>query len=325
MRRLVICAALATSCGGGDSPKAPAPGPASPEPKAAADPEPAPEPAGPAKADASRVDARTWWRHVALGEIDKGELDGEDSYATIGTGEDARMVVSAAASLQDAGYRDAGYRDAVDALVVSLRDERKRSDARDRLETLTKTERGAWENWIAWHDEHGDFLLYNADLDRVDVDTARMQAGAPPVVGGLALDVRLASDRIGQDAPLNVTVRLKNVTQGDEAAGILVNQRLALGHELQVEIRRHSPEDVAAVELRPAADPGPVGPESFTTLPPGASLDASIDLAPRLSSPLSPGHYMVRLTYVNAATREGAAAWTGTLPSLRRFVRVVPW
>lgn len=324
MRRLVICTALAVGCSG-DSPKGDATPAPSPKAEPAPEPAPEPKPGGLSRADATRLDARVWWRHVALGEIETAELDGDDSVATLGAGDDARLVVCPAATLQDPTARDAGYRDAVDALVIALRDPQRRADARARLEVLTKTQRGAWENWIGWHDEHGDFLVYNPELDRVDVDTARMQAGAPPVIGGLALDVRLASDRIGQGDPLKVTVRLTNVTRGDDAAGIVVNQRLALGHELQVEIRAHAPEDIAEVALRPAADPGPIGPDSFTTLPPGASLDATIDLAPRLAAPLAPGHYMVRLSYVNAATQQGAAAWTGTLPSLRRFVRVVPW
>jgi hypothetical protein len=324
MRRLVICAALGAGCGGGDPPKAPSEPAAEPAP-AVATPEPEPTPAGPSKADAERVDARTWWRHVAIGEIERAEALGDESFATIGAGPDARMIACPTASLEDAVAREAGYRDGMDALVIALRDERRRADAREQLEALTKTERGAWENWIGWHDQHGDFLVYNAELDRVDVDRARMEAGTPPVVGGLSLDVRLGSDRIGQDDPLSVTVRLKNVTVGDAAAPIVVNQRLALGHELKVEVRTHAPEDVSEVSLRPATDPGPPGPDDFTTLPPGASIDAKIDLAPRLASALKPGHYMVRLTYENAARQDGDAAWTGTLPSLRRFVRVVPW
>lgn len=336
MRSLRIALALLAccpACGRDDDAKAPAAAPA-PGPEPTPPPPDPPAPAGPSRADAESLDARTWWHKVARGEIEGAEVDGDRSYATLrdGGGEDeaARMVVADTASLQDARARDAGYGDAVESLVLALRTGTDRSSALARLEALTKTQRGPWENWLAWHDDNGDFLTYNADLDRVDVDAGRKAARTPVAVGGLVLRASLLSDRVGHDAKLQLKVQLHNASAGtDEAAPIVVNQRMALGHELIVEIRAHEDDDTAVVPLRPPGDVPPLTAESFARLDPGQRIESTFDLQPRLSAPLEPGRYMVRVTYRSDAGADGlglaATPWTGEIRSVRNFVRVVPW
>jgi hypothetical protein len=150
------------------------------------------------------------------------------------------------------------------------------------------------------------------------------------VVGGLALRASLGTDRIGRDAPLPLKVQLHHVRAGTEGAGpIVVNQRMALGHDLIVEIRTHERDDAAVVPLRPLPDAPALGAAHFARLDPGQRIDATFDLQPRLSAPLEPGHYVVRVTYRNDEGGEGLGLagppWTGELHSVRSFVRVVPW
>lgn len=329
LRFVLVLSGLASALACGDAAKAPASGAA---PAAAATPEPVktvPPPAGPSRADAEPLDAHAWWSAVARGELEGAALDGESTYAKLGQGDAARMVVAETAALQDRAARDAGYREAVEMLVLSLRTASERTAALTRLEALTKTQRGAWENWLKWHDEHGDYLAYNAELDRVDVDAKRMAAKAPVAQGGLALGASLSGDRVGRDAPLQLKLQLRNTNTGEDAAPVLVNQRMAIGHEIIVEIRAHERDDAAQVELKPPGDAPALRAESFAVLEPGGRIDATFDLGPKLSAPLEPGHYMVRVTYRSDEDGEGlglsGTPWTGEIRSVRSFVRVVPW
>jgi hypothetical protein len=299
------------------------------------EPAPAPAPEPDESADVPRIhrDAATplaateYWHATALGRIRHSEADDAQTWVLIADGEGPRVIDTDALAGLD--YKSLGYRAAVDDLVLNLRNPETRPDALARLEALTKTDRGAWENWIRWHAEHGDFLVYNEDLTRVEVDETLRSQGVALAVDGIR--VRLSTpDRVRSGQPWKITLDVANVTAGDEAGPRQLCQRFALGEDIQVTLRRDDPQNAGEVDLRPATGEAyDLTPDSFVVLESGQDLSTTIDIAPMLPGELAPGQYRLRATYLGrpllAEMSPAAPAWAGEASSLSKRVRVVEW
>jgi hypothetical protein len=322
----LLAASTLLACGG-DEPApaaAPRPAPAEVAPAVDAAPEAEAEPEI-ARDGATEISVAEYWRAHAAGRIQRQQVDGDRTYAVIRDGDGP--VVAMTAALADPAAKSMGYRAAVDDLVLALRDPNARKDALARIETLTKTERGAWENWIRWHAEHGDYLVYDETLDRTSVDESLRAAGVAAAVDGIRVTLS-TPDRVRRGEPWRIKLDIANVA-GPEGGARQLCRRFALGADLRIELRRDEPKDASVVALTEPATATTLTAEDFEVLEPGRDLEVTVDLAPLLPPGIAPGQYRLRAIYAGASLlpsmSPAAPAWSGEAASLGRGVRIVEW
>jgi hypothetical protein len=308
-------------------------------------PQRAPATERPPKAEAKALSAADYWKAVALQRIVNRREDGDTVWLEIGDADASHPAKIDRAALEDGEARDRGYRAAIEELVTRLHepDSAGQAAAIDQLQRLTRTERGGPHAWMDWHDESGDFLVFNEGLNRVDVDTERKHSSRPEAGDGLRLWAQLDKDRYKVDEPIELSVRLENAHEksGDLDDSVWVNRRLALGSELFVEVRHNERNEIAVLPQKPiGSSPSPTA-EHFQKVGGTRSIDRRIELTRVLEEPtLPPGKYAVDVRYVNAHRGDalglapterskqlpgGGPAWTGELQSLTLLFEVVPW
>lgn len=319
----VLAAALALSVGCGDdaAPTAKPPKTAPPQPEAKTAPKAEPDEPEIDREAAKPIDPVGYWRAKALGLVARSEATGADTYVVI-KGQGPR--VASTPLLPNPDLKSLGYREGIDTLVLELRDPAKREAAAARLHTLTKTDRGAWENWIAWHAEHGDFLVFNPELDRVEVDDKAKADRLAPAVDGVRVTLS-TPDRVRRGKPWTIRVNVSNV--GEAARQVCT--RFEVGTELELQLRRDEPKDATPVDFAAVGSPGGPTAEDFVVLEPGTDKEWSVDLWELVPGELSPGQYRLRAVFRGASLPPSASPvaelWGSQAASLSRRVRVVEW
>jgi hypothetical protein len=329
--RIVCVAAMVSTLACGDKGE-----PAAPPAKV--DPEPTSTPANPPPATAGleTIDADQYWLLRALGMVRAEREAGEGLVVTLeDLGGEERTVAVSRQALQDTTARDEAYPRAVHLLGRELgaQNEERRVAAEKRLEQLTKTTRadsmGPTSPWLAWYREFGDFIRYNPDLERVEVDEALAESGRAASVDGLGLKVVGDADRFKRGEPIKITVVL---TRDPSTSPRWVNQRLRIPDDVSLELELEEDDRTTAVALlEPAALGEPVR-EDFALLAPGEGVRTTIELTKLVEGPLAPGTYAVSATYRNGQAgselgldEAGGEAWTGEVSSARHRFRIVPW
>jgi hypothetical protein len=333
---VVWCAA---GCGTSDPPKA-APAPATDESDDRDDAEAA---AGDAHASAratTTISAEEYWYARALGRV-RAELEREGGLLVDVLADDGKTVpcLVARSAIQDGEARAFAYQRAVRTLGQTLTDpsDAKRAEAAERLEHLTKTQRGPAGPWLAWYREFGDFLRWNAELERMEVDEERMASRTPFPVDGLELRLSGPTGRVKRGQKIPVTATLQPTA---DASPRWVQTRLTRPDDIEFEVVLEEDARSTPVEMVKRSGGEALVAADFSQLGPGARTKATFDLAQEVEGGLEPGHYAVRARYTN--DDDGSAmgidtvvgdtddagvgsAWTGSLESLTVRFRVVPW
>jgi hypothetical protein len=137
--------------------------------------------------------------------------------------------------------------------------------------------------------------------------------------GNLELWIRTEKPIYSAGEPIRVKVTLKNET----TEALAVNRRFGFSQEIELELFKE-PEGLE--NFRPPDKETPFRKEDFIVLRPGETLEKTIDLGERLSSPLKAGGYGIRAFYRNkeAGKKFGLSAWTGEIVSNRLSIQVRP-